>query len=239
MSKLKVFLAIILLSIFTGVTAQENYTEQGKQKLRDRELGEAIALFSQALKENPRDTAALSGIIRAHLLNENTKEAQKHIDLAIKEFPNNPEFHLRRGIMNNLRGQYRRAIDDFNKALELSTSKVDNQIYINRGMAFMQYESYSEAVEDFTEVLNSNPRNSIALNYRAFAHYRSGNFIESINDYNKAIDLNPDNQMSYYNRGMAHLRAGDKAKACTDFHQACSKGNVTACRMIMVECGGR
>ena len=103
----------------------------------------------------------------------------------------------------------------------------------------MQYESYSEAVEDFTEVLNSNPRNAIALNYRAFAHYRSGNFIESINDYNKAIDLNPENQMSYYNRGMAHLRAGDKPKACADFHQACSKGNVTACRMIMVECGGR
>ena len=104
MSTLKVFLAIILISLFGSITAQDNFTEQGKQKLRERELGEAIALFNQALNENPRDTAALSGIIRAHLLNENTKEAQRHIENAIKLFPNNPEFYLRRGIMNNLRG---------------------------------------------------------------------------------------------------------------------------------------
>jgi tetratricopeptide (TPR) repeat protein len=208
------------------------------QKLDARDLNAAISLFSQVLREEPRDTSALSGIIRAHLLSENLKEAQRYIDTGIKEHPNNPEFYLRRGILNNLRGQYKRAVVDFDRAINLSTGRINIQIYINRGVSNMQDEDYNSAVVDFTDALNINPRNISALNYRAFANYRLGNFKESISDYNKSLDLNPENAMSYYNRGMAYLRSGDKINACSDFHQACSRGNVNACRMIMTECSG-
>jgi tetratricopeptide (TPR) repeat protein len=210
----------------------------GLEKLEARELNEAIDYFNQVLREDPADIGALSGIIKAHLLAENLKDAQRFIDNAIKAHPNNPEFYLSRGILNNLKEQYRRAIDDFNKALEFSTDNIDIQIYINRGVANMQDNNFPAAIDDFTEALMINPRSSTSLNYRAFASYRLGNFIESIEDYNKAIDLNPESAMSYYNRGMAHLRAGDKIKACSDFHQSCSRGNVNACRMIMSECSG-
>ncbi|PKP36449.1 MAG: hypothetical protein CVT98_07890 [Bacteroidetes bacterium HGW-Bacteroidetes-15] len=234
------YISIVLLMLLSSsVLAQSsNLLAMGFEKLEARELNEAIGYFTQVLKENPSDSEALTGIIRSYLLAENLKEAQKYIDNALKAHPNNPDFHLRRGIFNNLKGQYRRAIDDFSKALELSTGTVDIQIYINRGVANMQDNNFPAAIDDFTEALMINPRSAAALNYRAFASYRMGNFAESVDDYNKAIDLNPENAMSYYNRGMAHLRAGDKIKACADFHQACSRGNVNACRMIMSECSG-
>ena len=211
---------------------------EGNQKLETRDYNESIKLFGQALKQEPTNAEALSGIIRAYLLSENLKDAQRYIDFACKEHPGNPEFQLRKGILNNMRGQFRRAIEDFNKALELSGDNVDLQIYINKGVANMQDESYGDAVADFTDALKLSPRNASALNYRAFANYRMGNFNQSIDDFNKAIDLNPENAMSYYNRGMAHLRAGDKVSACADFHQSCSRGNVNACRMIVTECSG-
>lgn len=211
---------------------------EGVKKLENRDFNESIKLLGQSLKQEPTNPEALSGIIRAYLLSDNLKDAQRYIDFAIKEHPSNPEFHLRKGILNNMRGQYRRAIEDFNKALELSGDNVDLQIYINRGVANMQDENYADAVTDFTEALMINPRNATSLNYRAFANYRMGNFNESISDFNKAIDLNPENAMSYYNRGMAHLRAGDRVSACADFHQSCSRGNVNACRMIVTECSG-
>jgi tetratricopeptide (TPR) repeat protein len=215
-----------------------NLIAMGYQKLEARELNDAIGLFAQVLREDPRDTSALSGIIRAHLLGENLKEAQRFIETAIKEHPRNPEYYLRRGILNNLRGQYKRAITDFDRAIDLSSGRVNIQIYINRGVSNMQDLDYTAAIEDFSDALNINPRNISALNYRAFSNYRQGNFTESINDYNKSLDLNPENAMSYYNRGMAYLRSGDRTNACSDFHQACSRGNVNGCRMIMTECSG-
>jgi tetratricopeptide (TPR) repeat protein len=240
--KLRYSILLVLLILF-GFSLQAQISEviaQGFQKLEAKDYAGAAKLFDQALKEQPRDTSALSGIIRAYLLTENLKEAQRFIDFAIKEHPSNSEFYLRRGILNNMKGQFRRAIDDFDKAIDFIKGNTDLkiQIHINRGVANIQDENYSQAYTDFSDALNINPRNPSALNYRAMASYRMGNFSESINDYNKAIDLNPESPMSYYNRGMSHFRSGDKSKACADFHQACSKGNVNACRMIMTECAG-
>lgn len=230
---------IITLAILTSISAfgqTSSITAEGMKLLEARELKKATRQFEKALEEYPKDEQALSGIIRANLLSENLKQAQKYIEIALEEYPSSPEFHLRQGIFNNMRGQYRRAIDDFNKALSLSGDNIDIQIYINRGVAHMQNESYGDAIADFTDALKVNPRHASALSYRAFANYRIQNYNESIDDYDKVLGLDPDNTMGYYNRGMAHLRAGNKAKACPDFHKACSRGNVNACRMIVTEC---
>lgn len=231
-------LAFLLSLHQLGFSQGINLLAMGFQKLEVREYNEAINLFSQVLVQEPRDTAALSGIIRASLLSNNLKDAQKHIENAIRYYPNNSEFYLREGILYNLKGEYAKATNSFDKGIEFSGGSISIQLYINRGVANMQTENYDDAVQDFTDALENNPRNSSALNYRAFANYRLGMYEEAIADYNKAIDLNPDNATAYYNRGMAHLRSGDKIKACPDFHKACSLGNKNACRMIMTECAG-
>jgi len=231
-------LAFLLSFHQFGFSQGTNLLAMGFQKLEGKEFNEAINLFSQVLNQEPRDTAALSGIIRASLLSNNLKGAQKHIESAISYYPSNPEFYLREGILNNLKGDYAKAIISFDKGIGYSSQSINIQLYINRGVANMQSENYEGAVQDFTDALEDNPRNSSALNYRAFANYRLGMYEEAVADYNKAIDLNPDDAMAYYNRGMAHLRAGEKTKACPDFHKACSMGNKNACRMIMTECAG-
>jgi len=242
--RMKAFLYIIICLLLmlpnTFIEAQTtNSITLGYQKLEARELDEAINYFSQALEESPSDTSALSGMIKAHLLARNHKDAERVVEDALEQHPDNPEFHLRKGIVNNLRGQYRRAIEDFNKALELNDERFEHQIYVNRGISFMQDERYEDAIQDFSQALSINPRHSTSLSQRAFSHYRLGNFQQAIQDYNKVLDLNPESTMNYYNRGMAYLRSGNRAKACSDFHQSCRLGNKNACRMIMTECEGR
>ena len=224
------FICLFAFAQDTGSLADAN------TKLDAREYKEAIKIFEGILKQNSKDEEALSGIIRAQLLSENLKDAQKYIDRAIQEYPRNPEFPLRRGILNNMKGLYLKAVDDFNIAFQLSGNKPDIQLYVNRGVACMQDENYNDAIADFTDALKINPRHASALNYRAFANYRLANYNESIDDYDKVIALNPESTSVYYNRGMAHLRSGDRIKACSDFHEACSKGNINACKMIVTEC---
>ncbi len=232
------FFALAAFGWQNGFSQNQELIASGKRNLEAKEYAAAVSDFSQVLRQNPGDTIALLGIIRAHTLSENFKEAQRFIDNAIKQYPDNAEFYIRRGILNNLRGQPRRAIVDFDKALELSNDGLKVSIYINRGAAHLKDDSFELALNDFSEALDLNPRSVAALNYKAFIFYRMGNFVESIEEYNKSIDLDSENAMSYYNRGMAHLRSGSKTKACADFHASCSRGNMNACRMIMAECGG-
>lgn len=241
MLKLRYIISLISVLAFTcysyGVLAQESgLLAMGFEKLDNKEYGEAIGFFSQVLDSEPTDSEALAGIIRASLRSNNLKNAQKHIATALSHYPNNPEFYLREGILHNLKGDYSKAISSLTKGAEITEGPPDPQIYINRGVAFLQNEEYEEAIEDFKDALVHNPRNATVLNYKAFASYRMGLYEEAVADYDKAIDLNPDNATAYYNRGMAHLRTNNRIKACPDFHKACSMGNKNACRMIMTEC---
>lgn len=229
-------LTVMLLSICTH--AQTKFNEEGLGKLESKEYAAAIEAFSLQLKQQPKDSVALSGIVRAYMFSDNYKEAQRYIEEGIRYYPSSSEFFYRRGLLNTLRGQFRKAITDFDKAYTLSSGSMRSQILINRGIAHMRDESPDKALSDFNEALTINPRNVNAYNHRGFLHHRQGNFPEAISDFSKAIDLDAENVLSYYNRGMAYLRSGDKAKACPDFHKACSKGNVNACKMIVGECSG-
>jgi tetratricopeptide (TPR) repeat protein len=234
---INLFLSLIIIQ---GVTAQAGFQgliDSGNENLKNKNYKNAITNFGSALKEQPSDTAALGGMIKACLLSNDLKEAQKHIDNAIKSYPNNAEFIFRRGILNNKKGDFFKANDDFTSAISMSPSNnLLVQIYLNLGATQLKLEKYDAALEDYDKGLLLSPRNPSIYNYRGYANYKLGNFAEAIKDYNNAIDLDPNNSASYYNRGMALLKSADKSKACLDFHQSCKLGNINACKMIMTEC---
>lgn len=242
MKKISISLLFSLMFV-GGLVAQtgiQGFIDSGYKNLRSRNFKGAIADFDNALKEQSSDTAALGGIIKACLFADDLKTAQKHIDNAIRIYPNNPEFILRRGIFNNKKGQFEKAIEDFNLAIAQNPgNSLLVQIYQNLGATELKLEIYSAAISDYNKALELSPRNPSLFNYKGYANYKMGNFVDAINDYNNAIDLDPNNAASYYNRGMASLKTSEKSKACMDFHKACNLGNVNACKMIMSECSSK
>ncbi len=237
----KVFLSITMtLALSLALMAQstfQGYIDSGNQNLKSRNYKDAVSDFNKALKEQPTDTAALTGIIKACLLTDDLKEAQKQIEIAIKTYPNNAEFIFRRGILNNKKSQFDKASEDFNQALSLSTSNSQTvQIYLNLGATQLKQETYDLALESYKKALDLSPRNPSIYNYKGYANYKLSNYTDAINDYNNAIDLDPNNAASYYNRGMAYLKTLDKVKSCADFHKSCQMKNNNACKMIMSEC---
>ena len=237
----RVYVLLILTLIINQIgIAQPNiqgFIDSGNQNLKNRNFKDAMTEFAKALKEQPTDTAALGGIIKASLLSDDLKEAQKHIDNAIKTYPTVAEFLFRRGILNNKKGEFDKAIEDFNNALMLNgTNSTKVQIYLNLGASQLKLESFDNALESYKKALDLSPRNPSIYNYKGYANYKLGNFSEAINDFNNAIDLDPNNAASYYNRGMAYLKTAEKSKACADFHKSCKLENINACKMIMTEC---
>jgi tetratricopeptide (TPR) repeat protein len=239
MKRTLIYLTLTLI-ITQGILAQssfQGFIDSGNQNLKNRNFKDAIADFSKALKEQPTDTAAFDGLIKACLLSDDLKEAQKHIETAMKTYPDNPEYLFRRGILNNKKGQFDKAIEDFTNALSMNASNsLKVQIYLNLGASQLKVETYDLALENYKKALELSPRNPSIYNYKGYANYKLGFFIDAINDYNNAIDLDPNNASSYYNRGMAFLKSSEKSKACMDFHKSCKLLNNNACKMIMLEC---
>lgn len=237
-----ILFATFLLSILATSAQSDVATliESGNAKIKQKEYASAIRDFEQARKAQPADTSALNGMILASLLAKDLKGAERYIEQSISLHPTNAMFYYQRGVLNNIREQYRRSIEDFTKALELNPSgSLMVQIYLNRALANIRETYLDAAMADYNAAQEIDPRNAIVYTSRGFTNYRLGNYLDAINDYNKGLDLEPNNAISFYNRGMAYLKLNDKANACIDFHKSCKLDNVNGCKMVVSECSSK
>jgi tetratricopeptide (TPR) repeat protein len=92
-----------------------------------------------------------------------------------------------RGSVYLTKGEYDRAISEFNKALEVNPK--DSGTYKNRGAAYMNKGQYDQAISDYTKALEINPKDAEVYNARGRAYYFRGKYKESWEDLNKAEDL--------------------------------------------------
>ncbi len=121
------------------------------------------------------------------------------------------------------KGQYDRAIEAFNRAIEINPRHAD--AYNNRGLAYVNKGQYDHAISDFNKAIEINPKNAAAYNNRGYAYVNKGQYDRAISDYTKAIEINPKNVAAYYNRGHVYLvKLGNKVKGCADWKKACKLG---------------
>ena len=64
-------------------------------------------------------------------------------------------------------GEYEKAIEDYNKAIELDPNLAG--VYYNRGNAYFYLKQYEKAIEDFDKAIELNPNNAYAYNNRGLA----------------------------------------------------------------------
>ena len=134
--------------------------------------------------------------------------------------------HYIRGITYFNLGQYRLAIGDFSKAIELDPHY--EVAYLNRGVAYEKLGDYQQAVQDYAASISLRPR-YLAYYNKGAAHINLGQYRQAINELNKAIHLKSDNAYAFQSRGLAYFLQGDRASGCRDAQSACTLGN---CKLL-------
>ena len=128
------------------------------------------------------------------------------------------EDHFYLGLRFQQQGNPKKAIDHYNKAIELNPQ--DAEAYHNRGIAKADSGDYQGAFADFDKAIELNPKDADAYQNRGVAKADSGDHQGALADYNKAIELNPQYVKAYYNRGIAKGASGDYQGAITDYNKA-------------------
>ena len=93
-------------------------------------------------------------------------------------------------------------------------------VYNNRGIAKGNMGNYADAIADYDQAIENDPKDLGAYNNRGGAKSEMGDHVGAIADYSQAIAINPKDEGSYYNRGNAKTRAGDYKGAIADYDHA-------------------
>ncbi len=145
--------------------------------------------------------------------------------------------YYEQGLIFFERMEYNRAVDSFDKVLELEPHGKDTyKVYYNRGNAFLKNRQYDQAIYDFTKALELTPLNDkqmryFALESRGNAYQKNGLIDASIADYTQAIEMLPRQkniQFIYHNRGWSWISKQRYNEAIDDFGMALARDEAFA-----------
>lgn len=159
------------------------------------------------------------------------KEYKKAIELFNESIKHNKlyaEAYYNRGVAKSRLKDYKGALKDYNKAIDLdSKAKKESaqikagdprynrtlsgekyplllplnslgNVYYNRGIAKDKLNDYTGAIEDYNKTIELDPKNTDAYNSLCKIEALHGSSNEALKDCDRAINLNPDHAESFF-----------------------------------------
>ncbi len=120
-------------------------------------------------------------------------------------------------------GDYIRALDDFNKAIE--TEPFLPELYYLRGYTKYNLDDYIGAERDYSKSIDLSPYRSEVFVSRAVVRSQQENFTGAFEDYQKAVELDSANSDIYINRARTNLYLKKYYSCITDCNKAIRQKN--------------
>jgi tetratricopeptide (TPR) repeat protein len=123
-----------------------------------------------------------------------------------------------RGFIYKFKGEYDRALEDYNQAILLNPSFAS--AYNNRGVIYRIKGDYERAIKDYDQAIWLD-NNIPALFYnRAIAYTDKQDFDRAIADFEMVLRFNNKNALALYGRGVVRLKKGDSERGSADIADA-------------------
>ena len=127
--------------------------------------------------------------------------------------------YLDRGEAYGQEGQFDKAIEEINKALEIDPQNAN--AFNDRGLAFWLKGDINSALVDYNKAIEINPSFAMAYNNRGLLYGKGqGEMDLAIADFSKAIEMDPKLVDAYLSRGMAYSFKKEFDKSIADYGKA-------------------
>jgi tetratricopeptide (TPR) repeat protein len=93
-------------------------------------------------------------------------------------------------------------------------------VYNNRGTGWYLKGFYDNAIADFGEAIQRNPKFTLAFQNRGRAWHKKGEYDRAIQDFGEALRLDPNSAATFADRGSSLLNKAEFDLALADFSQA-------------------
>lgn len=117
-------------------------------------------------------------------------------------------------------GHYKKAIESYNKYLEVNP--VNEDVLYNKGRAYEELENYEKAVENYKKVLDKSPRNVEALTSLGQCLYKIENYETAAEKLKSALRENENIPSAHYMLGTCYYKMQKKQLAMRHLNKAIS-----------------
>lgn len=184
------------------------------------QLDQAVALYKEILRTEPRHFDALQLLATASAQQANFTDAVGLFDQALAVNPRHTVTLYNRGNVLRSLGRQEDALESYDKAIKGNPNYLD-ALY-NRGNVLCDLSRPSEALGSYDRVLKINPLFPAAFNNRGNALRDLQDFEGALASYDMALKLKPDNADALSNRGHMLRKLGRHMQAMESYDRALS-----------------
>jgi len=181
-------------------------------------IDEAIQLFEEAARLDPRSPLPLAGLAEAEIRDFGvTKDsalltkAQNDLKAAENLNPDSINVHLAAGKLNEAEGQYEKALDQYVRVRDLEPHNVDALVHI--AGVYDKDDMPEKAEETYRSAIAVDPAYYEPYEYMGVFYYRSGKYAEAAEEFKKVTELAPRMYRAYTNLAGALENLGRNAEA--------------------------
>ena len=133
----------------------------------------------------------------------------------VKKSPDSAEVRNNLGLAYASRGQFDRAIAEYQTALRLKPDYATP--HYNLGLAYASQGQFDRAIAEYQTTIRLSHDFAEVHNNLGFAYVSQGQFDRAIAEYQTASRLNPDYAMPHYNLGLAYASQGQFDRAIAEY----------------------
>ncbi len=145
------------------------------------------------------------------------KEESYFWDYVIEDDSQHAVAFQNRGLIHFKKGEFRQALESFNKAIDINPGYVD--AYNNRGALFVKLNKPKLALKDFDEIIFLAPDFVKAYVNRGQVYTSLKKVDLAIEDYSRALEIDPEKVSAYLYRGHLYLQRWKYKDALDDFNK--------------------
>ena len=196
----------------------EALLQQGGEKLAAGKTDEAIELFRQAVKLEPKNPAVLRELAMGLLLSGKHKESVEVYKAIIKLDPDDDKARY------NLATSFFRSRDFYEAEqiyLDLLTRDPENtKILSNLATLYYMQGKLSYAADQWREVVRVEPKNANAHTMLGEVLMELSKYKDAMKEYTTAAGLQPDSMDAWLNMAIAAHKSGSGGRALTGIERA-------------------
>lgn len=174
-------------------------------------MPDAIALYKQALKEEPHLIHILLRLGNAYMATNNFAQAAGYYQSILAIDPLNFSALICAGVAQQHLKQYEQAVTSFQQALAMQPNYYDGHVQLS--LIFSSMKEYEKAIMQLKKAINIDNSKTEPYIQLGFVYNKIGETTHAIDAYKKAIALDPRNAGAHQGVGYSLRLQGDMREA--------------------------
>lgn len=191
-------------------TDSERFVSETKEKLNNIQefIGQLATNFlrekvSEIVTETKKETGKIFSEIKTSVEDEKKRNLELMKKLETLDLTLTPDIYNERGTIYLDQGYIDKAIENFNKAIELRSD--DFNAFFNKGIAYFKKDNFDQSLSNFLRASEIKPNNEVALVNVGVCYMRKNDVENALKYVNKSIELNPRYGFGHYIKSQINI----------------------------------